>query len=115
MTGTQHTGAKRNLHRFSTLQVQVLNPNDPDKHAFCRLSPFSICMERTSNISRLMIWARITGQKIAPPFFFSRNVTASSYKELLRTCVPPQLETDGVRSTIWSHHDGAPAHYVQSV
>ncbi|CAH8494003.1 unnamed protein product [Dicrocoelium dendriticum] len=62
-----------------------------------------------------MAWAGLTSRTIIGPFFFSQNVTASSYKEMLQTWVIPRLHVEGLLSTVWWQQDGAPAHSAQTV
>lgn len=67
------------------------------------------------NSPGIAVWAGIWVGGIIGPFFFDGNVTGGSYLEMLQEDIVPAIENEmNIEETIYMH-DGAPAHYAQSV
>ncbi|CAF0839836.1 unnamed protein product [Rotaria sp. Silwood1] len=67
------------------------------------------------NAPGVTVWAGIWSGGIIGPFFFRDTVTAESYLEKLRDEIVPAIKSRMNLEEIFYMHDGAPAHYAQSV
>ncbi|CAH8519229.1 unnamed protein product, partial [Dicrocoelium dendriticum] len=85
------------------------------RHVWATNNPRQCIASRVQHGTQVMAWAGLTSRTIIGPFFFSQNVTASSYKEMLQTWVIPRLHAEGLLSTVWWQQDGAPAHSARTV
>lgn len=66
---------------------------------------------------KIMTWAGIMRRGLVGPFFFEGNVSGASYLQMLETQLMPTLDAiygDNLSQMMFMH-DGAPAHYSQTV
>jgi hypothetical protein len=74
-----------------------------------------IVIAQEMNVPGVIVWAGIWSGGIIGPFFFRDTVTAQSYLEKLNDEIVPTIESRMNLEEIFYMHDGAPAHYAQSV
>jgi hypothetical protein len=67
------------------------------------------------NAPGITVWAGIWSKGVIGPFFFNDTVTANSYLEMLNKEIVPTIARRMNLKEIHYMHDGAPAHYAQSV
>ncbi len=74
-----------------------------------------VTITQEMNTLGITMWAGIWVGGIIRPFFFHDNVTANSYLEILQKDTVPAIASKTDLEEIVYMHDGAPAHYTQSV
>ena len=74
-----------------------------------------IVITQEMNVPGIVVWAGIWSGGLIGPFFFRDTVTGRSYLEMLDEKIVPAIEYQMNLEEIFYMHDGAPAHYHQSV
>jgi len=74
-----------------------------------------IVITQEMNAPGIVVWAGIWSGGLIGPFFFRDTVTGRSYLEMLDEKIVPAIEYQMNLEEIFYMHDGAPAHYHQSV
>jgi transposase len=74
-----------------------------------------VIITQEMNSPGITVWARIWVGGVIGLFFFDGNVTADSYLEMLQKDIVPAIENEMDLEEIIYMHDGAPAHFAQSV
>ncbi|CAF0945368.1 unnamed protein product [Rotaria sordida] len=74
-----------------------------------------IIITQEINAPGIIVWARIWSGGLIGPFFFRDTVTGRSYLEMLDEEIVPDFEYQMNLGEIFYMHDGAPAHYHESV
>lgn len=71
-----------------------------------------VVITQEMNIPGITVWAEIWVGGIIGPFFFSDNVSANSYLEMLQKNIVPTIASEIDSEEIVYMRDGAPAHYA---
>ncbi len=74
-----------------------------------------IVITKEMNAPGITVWAGIWSEDVIGPFFFNDTVTVNSYLEMLNKEIVPTIARRMNLKEIHYMHDGAPAHYAQSV
>jgi hypothetical protein len=69
-------------------------------------------VELECNPPHVMLWAGMTAILLIGPYFFDGLVNTTSYAEMLRAWLIPQLRNRGLIEYAWPRHKGAPAHFA---
>lgn len=71
---------------------------------------------KTLQRKKVMVWIGIVDRTILRPYFFEGNVDSDSYLEMITDFLLPELHRLGYDSMDLCYmHDGAPAHYPETV
>ncbi|CAF3839089.1 unnamed protein product [Rotaria sp. Silwood1] len=74
-----------------------------------------VIITQEMNTPGITVWAGIWVGGVIGPFFFQDNITADSYLKMLQNDIVPAIASEMDLEEIVYMHDGAPAHYAQSV
>ena len=74
-----------------------------------------VIITQEMNTPGITVWAGIWVGGVIGPFFFHDNITADNYLKMLQNDIVPAIASEMDLEEIVYMHDGAPAHYAQSV
>src|SRR5258705_2016186 len=119
------TASKAMLRRFSSAEIRqrviftdecavYLSSRTRNVLFWSRNNPHFI-QEIKNHPPYVMVWAGVSGEHAIGPFFFTGNVNAQTYLEMLQSLLIPELSRLGILGTSIFQQDGAPAHYARIV
>lgn len=82
---------------------------------WCDVNPHWMDPSKQQGGQKVMVWCGMWKAHVLGPFFFDEHVTGTTYLDMLRDKLMPQLEGLGEGLPDWFQQDGAPAHYATAV